>query len=140
MTDQDIRWQQRFAQFEKAYLLLQQAIEIETPSIIERAGLVQFYERSFEHACELLKDHARVQGLTVVSPRVAIKEACRSGLLTAPRQWEIALQKQTQTRMVYEEKIAVEVEGQISDLYLPLLEELHSTFSKKLFEKAEVLQ
>ena len=38
MSDQGIRWQQRFHQFDKAFVLLQSAIAIEKPSIIERRG------------------------------------------------------------------------------------------------------
>ena len=43
MTD-DIRWQQRFHNYEKAFLLLERALNIATPSEVERGGIIQFYE------------------------------------------------------------------------------------------------
>jgi nucleotidyltransferase substrate binding protein (TIGR01987 family) len=78
---QDIRWQQRFAHFQKAFLLLEQTMTIEHPSDAERAGLIQFFEMSFELAWKVLKDFLEEEGFTVVSPREAFKQAFQAGLL-----------------------------------------------------------
>lgn len=67
MKDQDIRWQQRFHQFEKAFALLKIAIAVQTPSIIERAGLIQFFEMAFELSWKLLKDYLEAEGFQVQS-------------------------------------------------------------------------
>ena len=53
--DQDIRWKQRFSHFQKAFTLLEQTLTIECPSDAERAGLIQFFEISFELARESFK-------------------------------------------------------------------------------------
>lgn len=34
MNQKDIRWKQRFENFEKSFLLLKQSLEIETPSVV----------------------------------------------------------------------------------------------------------
>lgn len=39
---EDVRWQQRFQDFEKVLLLLDKAIDINEPNIFEQAGLIQF--------------------------------------------------------------------------------------------------
>jgi nucleotidyltransferase substrate binding protein (TIGR01987 family) len=48
---------------------------IEHPSDAERAGLIQFFEMSFELGWKVLKDYLEEEGFTVESPRDAIKQA-----------------------------------------------------------------
>lgn len=48
--EEDVRWMQRFSDFERAFLLLQDALKTEQLSILERAGLIQFFEMTFELA------------------------------------------------------------------------------------------
>jgi len=38
INKKETRWHQRFENFEKSCLLLTQSIEIESPSVVERAG------------------------------------------------------------------------------------------------------
>ncbi len=44
----DIRWKQRFDNFEKALQHLEAALEVEDPDIIQKAGTIQFFEMTFE--------------------------------------------------------------------------------------------
>ena len=46
--EDDIRWIQRFSNFERAFLLLQHSLKTEQLSILERAGLIQFFEMTFK--------------------------------------------------------------------------------------------
>ena len=39
-TPQDIRWHQRYQQYCNAFTLLEQAIRIQQPSVVERAGII----------------------------------------------------------------------------------------------------
>ena len=50
---QDIRYKQRFENFEKSFLLLKEAISIKSPSIVEEAGVIQFFEITFELAMKM---------------------------------------------------------------------------------------
>ncbi len=47
-NQKDIRWKQRFQNFEKAFQLLEKAVKIENLSELERGGLIQFFEMTFE--------------------------------------------------------------------------------------------
>ena len=55
MVLEDIRYKQRFENFEKSFLLLKQALDIDEPSIVEKAGAIQFFEISFELSWKLMK-------------------------------------------------------------------------------------
>jgi len=87
----DIRWQQRFHNYEKAFLLLERALTIATPSEVERGGIIQFYEMAFELAWKLMKDYLEQLGYTVNSPRDAIKQAFQANILDDGQRWMDAL-------------------------------------------------
>jgi len=82
MIEEDIRWIQRFSNFERAFLLLQESLTTEPLSILERAGLIQFFEMTFELAWKLLKDYEETEGFIVKTPREAIKQAFQSGFIS----------------------------------------------------------
>lgn len=131
METQDIRWRQRFAQFEKSFALLESAIAIERLTVIERAGLIQFFEMAFEQGWKLLKDYQESVGFEIVSPRQAIKQAFQSGLIADGHAWIGALEDRNLTTHTYNEQTALAVEDKIRSSYHPLLRDLHETFSAK---------
>ena len=134
MSNEDIRWQQRFAQFHKAFVLLQDAIGVQDPSILERAGLIQFFEMAFELAWKLLKDYEEAEGFTVKSPREAIKQAFEADIITAGHDWMDALDDRNLTTHTYNEETAIAVEKKIREKYFPLLVEIDEEFRLKLSE------
>lgn len=131
MNDQDIRWQQRFAQFKKAFLLLQEAVSIEKPSVVERAGLIQFFEMAFELAWKLIKDYEEAEGFMVKSPRDAIKQAFEAEIIAHGHDWIDALEDRNLTTHTYNEETAIAVEQKIREKYFPLLVQLYLDFSQK---------
>jgi len=132
MDNRDIRWQQRFRQFAKAFALLQAAIAIDKPSVVERAGLIQFFEMAFELAWKLLKDFEEAEGFSVKSPRDAIKQAFQTGIINRGHQWMDALEDRNLTTHTYNEQTALAVEDKIRTSYFPCLEELHQDFKCKM--------
>ena len=48
MEGEDILWKQRFSNFTKALNLLENALKIEQPDIVQKAGIVQFFEMCSE--------------------------------------------------------------------------------------------
>ncbi|GFO56700.1 nucleotidyltransferase [Geomonas sp. Red276] len=132
MTDLDIRWQQRFLHFKRACLLLKQAVGIENPSVIERAGLVNFYERCLEQSCKLIKDYGEAEGSSVQSPRHGISLACQRGFLSQEQDWLAALESRKLTLRIHDEAIASRIDTLIREKYFYLLHELFCTISNKL--------
>ena len=127
----DIRWKQRLSHYKKAFTLLEQTLAIEDPSDAERAGLIQFFEMSFELAWKVLKDYLEEEGFNVASPREAVKQAFQAGLIREGHVWMEALKDRNLTVHTYEEKIAIAVERKIRDSYFPILAELCRDFSEK---------
>lgn len=127
MTEQhDIRWKQRYQQFCNAYALLEQAVTIQQPSVVERAGIIQFFEMAFELSWKLLKDYQQSEGFEINSPRSAIKQAFQNGLVENGHSWIQALEDRNLTTHTYNEATAVLVEQKIRNDYFPLLQQLRN--------------
>jgi nucleotidyltransferase substrate binding protein (TIGR01987 family) len=134
MEPQDIRWRQRFSQFEKAFFLLQDAIKIANPSVVERAGLIQFFEMAFELGWKLLKDFQEAEGFTIKSPRDAIKQAFQTNIISLGHDWMDALEDRNLTTHTYNENTAIAVEQKIRTQYFPCLRQLYQDFNAKVSE------
>ena len=84
----DIRWIQRFYNFERALALLKEAIIIETPSDLEIEGVIQRFEYTFELAWKTLKDYLEDKGYTeLVGSKEVIRQAFADGIITEGEVW-----------------------------------------------------
>lgn len=54
MTEKEIRWKQRFSNFERAFFRLKEAIDLTELNELERNGLVQRFEFTLEMAWKTL--------------------------------------------------------------------------------------
>jgi len=131
-VNKDVRWRQRFGQFEKSYQLLLTALAIDGPSEVERAGIIQFFEMTFELGWKLLKDFQEAEGYSITSPRAAIKQAFQNGLIEQGHDWLQALEDRNLTTHIYNENTARQVESDIRNRYAPFLQMLQRTFLQKM--------
>ncbi len=92
----DMRWRQRFTNFERSYQLLAQYKGQEEGSELEQAGLIQFFKMSFELAWKLMKDYLEAQQIYVNSPREAIKQSYQIELIDDGHVWIDALTDRNQ--------------------------------------------
>ena len=60
--DGDVRWMQRLSNFRKALKNLDTALGVQNPDVVQRAGMVQFFEMCFELSWNMLKDYLEAQG------------------------------------------------------------------------------
>jgi len=127
-ANKDIRWKQRFQNYEKAYLLLERNLNIAEPSEVERAGIIQFFEMAFELAWKLMKDYLEEEGFVVNSPKEAIKQAFQSDIIEDGHTWIDALNDRKLTTHIYEEETAVIVTEKIKENHFPLLKKLYLYF------------
>lgn len=128
----DIRYLQRFENFEKSFLLLKSGLDIDTPTIVEKVGVIQFFETTFELSWKLMKDYLGYLGYDIKSPRDSIKTAFQIELIKDGSSWLEALMDRNLTVHTYDEDIANEVYEKIKENYSILLEELFVKFKDEI--------
>lgn len=106
MEQQDIRWKQRFQNFEKAILQLQEAVQKNNLSKLEKAGLIQVYEFTFELAWKTMKDFLEEKQVEVKYPRETIKESFSFQLIKNGDVWMDMLDKRNLMSHTYDDKTA----------------------------------
>jgi len=105
MNEKEIRWRQRFQNFEKAYFQLKSAVmDFEKLSVLEKEGLIQRFEYTFELAWKTLKDYLESQEVMVSFPREVIKSAFHYGLIQDGEVWMDMLEKRDLMAHTYDEK------------------------------------
>ncbi|MBN2897433.1 MAG: nucleotidyltransferase substrate binding protein [Clostridia bacterium] len=128
----EIRWRQRFDNFEKSYRLLAQYVETPIETELERAGIIQLFEVSFELAWKVMKDYLESQAFNVKSPRETIKQAYQIGLVEDGHVWMDALADRNLTVHTYDEKMAKKMLDDIIQVYYPSLRALYEKLSGEL--------
>lgn len=128
----DVRWKQRFQNFDRACALLERTAANPDLSEAERGGLIHFFEMAFELSWKLLKDYLTIEGYEITSPRGAFKQAFQSQLIQDGGAWLIVLEDRNLTTHTYDEATALRVEKKIREEYFPLLQVLRETFEAKV--------
>lgn len=126
--DVDVRWKQRFQNFDKAFKRLADAILIirnDPDNVLLQAGLIQTYEFTFELAWKTLKDYLEMEGFTVPSPRATLRQAFQCGYIQQGDVWLKALNDSNLTAHTYDDEVVKEVIADIQQTYYFLLKDLH---------------
>ncbi len=132
MEQPDIRWKQRFQNYEKALLRLQEAVEEEELSELERNGLIQRFEFTIELAWKTLKDFLENEGFVVKSPKETIREAYRNQLIADAQVFLDALQRRNELSHDYDEDTFEKAEVEIKEKFFPALNELYLFFIRQM--------
>jgi nucleotidyltransferase substrate binding protein (TIGR01987 family) len=132
MESKDIRWRQRFQNFERSLQYLEYAMRITNPDIIQKAGKIQFFEMSFELAWHLLKDYLEAEGfLDVRSPRSALKKAFEVGIIQDGHSWMTLLEDMNITTHAYDEETVNIIDQLIHQNYFPLFKQLYDYLQQR---------
>ena len=135
--NQDIRWKQRFQNYEKAFNRLSRAIEIVriTPDDdLLQSGLVQTYEYTFELAWKTLKDYLEMEGFLLRSPRETIRQGFQSGYITNAENWLQVLADRNLAVHIYDDEIIARVLKDIYERYFFILQEFYNNFKTRINE------
>lgn len=120
MSDTDIRWKQRFANFQKALMLLGEALALEDPTDLEIEGMIQRFEYTFELAWKTLKDYLEDKGYPdIVGSRDSIRLAFANGIIDEGETWMDMISDRILSSHLYEEKIAKRIAMDIRKRYYP---------------------
>lgn len=128
----DIRWKQRFENFNKSYSLLKKYLIKEDLSELEQAGIIQFFEMTFELAWKVLKDYLESDGYIVKSPREAIKQAFQNEIINDGHVWIDALAVRNLTVHTYDKNVASKFVNDIINIYFPEIEKMHDKLEKEI--------
>lgn len=128
--DKDIRWKQRFQNFERAFLFLKRGTELGTYDDLQKAGLVRSFDSTFELAWKTLKDYLFAQGLEIQFPREIIKHSFATRLIEDGTHWIQMLDKRNELTHTYNQEQAERAIQTIRNNYYPLLEQVYNTFKK----------
>ena len=127
---EDIRWKQRFSNYKKSLKNLEMAVNIDYPDLVQKAGIIQFFEISFELAWKLLKDYLIAQGFNEIkTPRASIKKAFEIELIEDGATWLEALVNRNLSAHTYDEATSDIIIKEISNTYYPLLRTLAEKMS-----------
>ena len=129
METQDIRWKQRFLNFEKAFLLLKSVQNnFEKMTDLEKEGVIQRFEFTHELAWNVMKDYLTYEGIqNIVGSRSATREAFRTGILKNGELWMQMIESRNETVHTYSNQILNEQFYKISKEYLPEIETFYNT-------------
>lgn len=131
----DIRWKQRFQNFERAFLLLSEALQnpLVELSDLEKEGIVQRFEYTFELAWKTVKDYLIFNGIVFdqVTPRHVLKQAFASKIIEDGQIWMDMLEHRNLMSHTYDRGICEKAVEAIAERYLTALEQFYTFFKNK---------
>ncbi len=128
---QDIRWNQRFANYEKALFQLADAIENNgaNPIDIIKEGTIQRFEFTHELAWKVMKDFLSDKGIQgIIGSKDATRLAFQNEIIVQGQVWMDMIESRNRTVHTYQQNILENEYAKIVNLYFPLI----SAFSVKM--------
>lgn len=135
----DIRWKQRFQNFQRAFTLLREILE-STENLLSlepivKEGIVQRFEYTFELAWKTLKDKLIEDGLQLekISPKYVFKFAYQHKYLDSIELWIEMTNDRNLMSHTYDFATFDMVIVKLKNDYFPLLDKLYSDLSLEFF-------
>ncbi len=122
--NEDVRWKQRFANYQKALAQLQKFIDKKELNELEEQGIIQAFEFTHELAWQVMKDYFVFQGNTsITGSRDAVRESFQKGLITNGEVWMEMIKSRNQSSHTYNETVVKEIKTKIITQYFSLFNE-----------------
>jgi nucleotidyltransferase substrate binding protein (TIGR01987 family) len=133
---EDIRWKQRFENYDRAFGRLNEALAAvgrEPGNHLYEMASIQAFEFTIELGWKVLKDFLKYEGVQEVSlPRDVVKQAFHHQIITDGQTWIDMLEARNKTSHTYDDAKAAEIVKQISTIFLPALNQVRAYFQEKL--------
>lgn len=117
----DIRWQQRFSNYNKALAQLEKAVKLSKErelSDLEQQGIIQAFEYTHELAWNTMKDYFEYQGdRSIKGSRDATRAAFKAEIITNGEDWMDMIRSRNKTSHTYNQETADEIYEAIVDHY-----------------------
>lgn len=131
----ELRWKQRFQNFEKAYKTLNRALdrfEAEPEDEMLQMALVQTFEFTFELSWNTMKDYLENEGFDEVkNSKQIIRTAFRAELIYDAEKWMDAIQKRNLASHTYNQSILEETVKYIKEEFYPLVRKLYEDLKNR---------
>ena len=122
--DKELRWKQRFVNFEKALGQLGKFTSKKKEfglSEMEEQGLIKSFEYTYELAWNMIKDFYTNQAdVSIQGSRDAIKTAFNRGLIKDGQVWIDMVESRILTVHTYDQNMATDIIQKIAENYYPL--------------------
>ncbi len=136
--NREVRWHYRYHNFSRAYTLLREATERDVSELnqLEREGVIQRFEYTFELAWNTLKDRLEYGGivLTEVTPRNVIRQAFTARLIPDAETWTDMLVDRNLMSHTYDFARFEAVIQSIRNRYLAVLDDLYLRLGMELMD------
>ncbi len=133
MADLDLRWRQRFDNFQRALQVLERGVALarQRPlSELEQQGLIQGFEFTHELAWNLLKDYLQHQGIEgIIGSRDATRLGFQNGLIRDGEGWMAMIKARNQSSHTYNLEQAQVIAREVIDRFAPLFIALRDRFA-----------
>ena len=127
MQNQDMRWEQRFKNYQKALRQLERFLKDTDLNDMEEQGLIQAFEYTYELAWNTIKDYLIYQGITdVIGSRDAFRIAYNRGLILEGSIWMSMIESRIKSSHTYNEEVAKEILKEIREKYFKLFIQLEA--------------
>jgi nucleotidyltransferase substrate binding protein (TIGR01987 family) len=127
MNNEDIRWQQRFKNYQKALRQLERFLKETDLNELEQQGLIQAFEYTYELSWNVIKDYLIFQGITdITGSRDAFRMAFNRGLIEDGQVWMSMIESRVKSSHTYNEEIAKEILKEVREKYFDLFMKLET--------------
>ena len=130
----ELRWQQRFVNFDKAYRNFIQIADhdIEELSDLEKEGFVQRFEYTLELAWKTLKDYLLEQGFDLASPKEVFRQAFQNEIITDGEIWMEALNRRNLSSHTYNAQVLEQTLTFLREEFYPVIVKMHAYLENEL--------
>jgi nucleotidyltransferase substrate binding protein (TIGR01987 family) len=121
----DIRWQQRFVNFNKAFNQLEKFLTHIELNDMEEQGLIKAFEYTYELSWKTLQDLLKEKGYNnIAGPKPVIEQSFRDAYIEDGKAWMRMHKSRNLTSHTYDEQTAQEIIEGIRDEYFLLFQNL----------------
>ena len=118
----DVRWLQRFVNFNKAFKQLERFVLQKELNEMELQGLIKSFEYTYELSWKTLQDFLKEKGYSnITGPKPVIEQSFQDGFIIDGKGWMRMHISRNLTSHTYDEQTALEIVESIRNEYFNLL-------------------
>lgn len=129
MEQKDIRWKQRFQNYENALKQLNDGIQYfkTNPIDLVKEGIIQRFEFTHELAWKVMKDFLEYEGISgIIGSRSATREAFNKNIISNGQDWMDMIESRNNTVHTYNSSILETEFLKITTIYSSLLQDFQN--------------